>query len=413
MKQAFLRAWNISVTKTGAISNEGLKTNKTDMEIHQKKRVSVAAIVVLLSAVVSACETSQLLDLSGPGPTAPVDTAATPGGQDPVNGENPAQNRGPTKISNPESYPSLNNQPAEPRKTLSAEEKDREIKELQDSSQSIVQQREADLESRTTKSARKNKPASRGVFGLGWLVGDDSTVRRSDTDGLTPPEKLRLSRQKASSRDLDTSPDTVASTTPDLSPVRTGLRTEPIIPSVPERKPPAARVSSLEKTAPRDGKTPSLADVANRPTAQQPIMIKFSNGSRKLSKQQQKPLDKIARFSNNDGMNVYVLGFAQVVPEGNNEANIESQDLAISRANEVANGLRKRGFAADQVVVQIIDEIQETGKKGNATLRRVDVYFENSQLAEQAEISEPRQKKRKSTFGIFQATPFVPPESEN
>lgn len=413
MKQAFSIAWDISVAKTRAISNEGVITKKLDMEKHQKNRISVAALVVLLSAVVSACETSQLLDLSDPGPTAPVGATTAPDSKSPVNGENPAQNRRPTKISNSDSYPSLNNQPAEPRKTLSTEEKDREIREMQDSSQSIVQQREADLESRKTKSARKNKPASRGVFGLGWLVGEGSTVRGSNTGGLTPPEKLRLSRLKAANRDLDNSPDTVASTTPNLSPVRTGLRTKPIIPSVPEKKQPAPRVSALKKTTPRDGKTPSLADVANRPTAQQPLMIKFSNGARKLSKKQKKPLDKIAKFRNNDGMNIYVLGFAQVVPEGNKEANIESQDLAISRANEVANGLRKRGFAADQVVVQIIDEIQETGKKGNATLRRVDVYFENSQLAEQTEITEPKQEKEKSSFGFFKTTPFEPAESEN
>jgi len=413
LKQAFLITRDISVTKTGAISNEGVKTKLFDMEIYQKKRVSVAAIAVLLSAVVSGCESSQLLDLSDPGPVVPVETTAAPDGQNPANGQNPAHNPGPTKISNPDSYPSLNNQPTEPRKTLSVEEKDREIQELQDSSQSIVQQREADLESRTTKSVRKNKPSSRGILGLGWLVGEGSTAQGTNTGGLTPPEKLRLSRLKPANRGLDSSPDTVASTTPDLSPVRTGLRTTPIIPSVPEKKQVASRTLLSNKAAPHDGQAPSAADVANRPTAQRPIMIAFSGGSRKLSKKQQKSLDKIAGFRNNDGMNVYVLGFAQVVPKGNNEANIESQDLAILRANEVANGLRNRGFSADQVVVQIIDEIQERGKKGNATLRRVDVYFENSQLAEPSEITEPEQEKETSTFGIFKTTPFEPAESEN
>jgi len=413
LKQAFLIARDISVAKTTAISFEGVKTTKPGMKTRQKNRVSVAALVVVLSVVVSACESSQLLDLSDPGPAGPVETTAAPDTQSPANGENPAHNRGPTKIANSESFPSLNNQPAKPRKTLSVEEKDREIQELQDSSQSIVQQREADLESRQTKSVRRNKPSSRGVFGLGWLVGEGSTTPGATTGGLTPPEKLRLSRLKAANRDPDNSPDAVASLTPDLSPVRTGLRTQPIIPSVPEKKQPAPRVSAPKKTTPHDGATSSLANVANRPTAQRPLMVIFSGGSRKLSKNQQKPLDKIARFRNNDGMNVYVLGFAQVVPEGNNQANIESQDLAISRANEVANGLRKRGFTADQVVVQIIDEIQEKGKKGDATLRRVDVYFENSQLAEQSEISAPDQDKEQSTFGLFKTTPFEPNEIGN
>jgi len=382
------------------------------MELHQKNRVSVAALVVLLSAGVSACESSQLLDLSNPGPAEPVNTTATPDGQSPATGENPAPHGGSANVSGSNSYPSLNNQPEKPRTTLSVAEKDREIQDIQNSSQTIVQEREADLESRKTKSARRNKPSSRGILGLGWLVGEGRTARGVN-GGLTPPEKLRLSRQKAANRNLDTAPDVVASTTPDLSPVRTGLRTKPIIPSVATKKQPANRVAALKKTAPRDGNTPSLADVANRPTAQRPMMITFSGGSRKLSKKQQKPLDKLAKFNNNDGMNVYVLGFAQVVPDGNNQANIESQDLAISRANTVANGLRKRGFSADQVVVQIIDEIQGKGKKTNATLRRVDVYFEDSQLAEQSAISAPEPTKEKSTFGIFKTTPFEPAESEN
>ncbi len=401
MKRAFLITRDISVAKTGVISIEGVKTKIFDMKIYQKNRVSAAALVVMLSAVVSGCESSQLLDLSDPGPTAPVETTSVPDGQNPVNGENTAPDRGPTRISNSDSYPSLNNQPEKPRKTLSVEDKDREIQELQDSSQTIVQQREADLENRKINSVRRNKPASRGILGLGWLVGEGNTARGATTGGLTPPEKLRLSRLKSANSGVEDSPDTVASTTPEQSSVRTGLRTKPIIPSVPE------------KPKRHAAETPSAADVANRPTAQRPLMITFSSGSRKLTKKQQKPLDKIARFRNNDGMNVYVLGFAQVVPDGNNQANIESQDLAISRANEVANGLRKRGFPPDQVVVQIIDEIQGKGKKNNATLRRVDVYFENSQLAEQSEITEPERKKETSTFGFFKTTPFEPAESEN
>lgn len=387
--------------KTGAISIEDAKTKILGMESYQKNRVSSATLVVLLSVVVSGCESSQLLDLSDPGPASPIETTAAPGGENPVNGEKPAPDRGPTRISNSESYPSLNNQPAKPRETLSVQEKDREIQGLREASQSIVQQREADLESRTTNSVRKNKPSSRGILGLGWLVGEGSTTRGASTGGLTPPEKLRLSRLKAANRDVDNSPDAVASTTPDQSPVRTGLRTKPIIPSVPEKP---------KRDA---GEAPAAVDVANRPTAQRPLVVTFSSGSRKLSKMQQKPLDEIARFRTNDGMNVYVLGFAQVVPDGNSQANIESQDLAISRANEVANGLRKRGFSADQVVVQIIDEIQGKGKKNKATLRRVDVYFEDSQLAAQSEISEPEKEKETSTFGFFKTTPFEPAESEN
>lgn len=421
-------AREISDTRTSAILIEGEKTKLHGLNSRRKNRLSAAALAVLLSTVLSGCESSQLLDLGGPASTSPETTSSTTGngqngeaggpveGDVPANqtanqtagGQNPAPHAPAARVSTgADGFPSLQEQPDKPRKTLSVAEKDREIREIQDSSQNLVRQRETNLDSRKKPSKPARKPASGGIFGLGWLVNGDERVSKPNKSGLTPPEKLRLSRIKAANR-----PDTL-STSPNPPSIDTGLRTAPILPSVPEKKLAVAKVDAARKTTSRSVVSPSAVNIANRPTAQKPIMVFFSKGARNLSKKQQKPLDKVAMYRKNDGMNVYVLGFSQVVPQGNNQANIESQDLAISRANSVANALRKRGFSAEQVVVQIIDEIQGKGKKTNATLRRVDVYFENSQLVEQSEISAPGRKTEKSAFGNLENQPFEFPDSGN
>ncbi len=417
-------AREISDNKTSTILIEGEKTKLYGLNSRQKNRLSAATLVVLLSAVLSGCESSQLLDLDSPASTSPETTSSTTGnkqnaeaggpaeGDVPANqtagGKNPAPHAPAARVSTgSDGFPSLQEQPGKPRKTLSVAEKDREIREIQDSSQNLVRQREANLDNRKKAPKPAKKSASGGIFGLGWLVNGDEKVSKPNKRGLTPPEKLRLSRIKAANR-----PDTL-STSSNPPSINTGLRTAPILPSVPEKKPTVAKVDAARKTTSRSVVSPSAVNIANRPTAQKPIMVFFSNGARSLSKKQQKPLDKVAMYRVNDGMNVYVLGFAQVVPQGNKQANIESQDLAISRANSVANALRKRGFSAEQVVVQIIDELQGEGKKTNATLRRVDVYFENSQLVEQSEISTPGRKTEKPAFGNLKNQPFEFPDSGN
>ncbi len=407
-------------------------------------RLTSALSAVLLSTLLAGCESSQMLDVSGllssdaskPVPViveendvdakktkqAADATDATPGtdkttsettGEENIVLSGPA----PSSTGNSDAYPSLSEQPDKPGKTLNATEKNAEIKELEDLSKTHVQNREAGLDSKTKTRAKAKKRGDDGLFGFGWLGSGTKTASKTKKSGLTPPEKLRLSRQKAVAPEIDNASDSISTGSTDTPKITTGLRRTPIIPSVPEKEEVTPRVKVAKKSPPQSGVPERVKNVTNRPSAQNPKMIFFSNGSRKLTRKQQAPLDEIAKFRDENGSNIYVLGFSQFDPSASNEDNIDSQDLAISRANLVADGLRKRGFSSDQVVVQIIDEVTEKGKKSRAATRRVEVYFENALSGERpvklAPKQAPKKAAKKSTLDFLKGKPFEYNESEN
>ncbi len=402
----------------------------------QRKRLKMTLTAILLSVGLAACESSQLLDVSGLLSSEPNKTAT-----EPASGENESakakpqeeiatatsENSGEEKIvlrgpaesgsSEEKSYPSLSDQPEKPGKRLNVAEKDSEIRELEDLSKTHVENREADLESSASDAADIKKPKDDGLFGLGWLGSGKSKtpgVSKSKKGGLTPPEKLRLARTRAAVSDGESATDSISTDANETPGIKAGLRRTPIIPSVPEKEdasPPQVEVAKT--TAPSDAVVKAPVVSANRPSAQNPKMVFFSDGLKKLSQTQQKPLDEIARFRDSSGSNIYVLGFSQTDPSADNTTNIDSQDMAISRANHVADGLRKRGFPSDQVVVQIIDELQEKGKKYGAAKRRVEVYFENTASAPKVVTSIPKRATKSSPLDFLKGKPFVPSESEN
>jgi len=407
---------------------------------NRRSRVTTAFSVVLLSALLAGCESSQMLDVSGllssdaskPVPViveendadakkqaqeanatdATADTGKTTTqttGEENIVLSGPA----PSTKTKTDAYPSLSEQPDKPGKTLNATEKNAEIKELEDLSKTHVQNREAGLDSRTKAPAKAKKRGDGGLFGLGWLGGGKTTASKTKNSGLTPPEKLRLSRQKAVAPEANNESDSISTGSTDAPKVTAGLRRTPILPSVPEKEVVTKPVKVAKQTPPQSSVAKKTQKLSNRPSAQNPKMIIFSNGSKKLTKKQQAPLDEIARFRDENGSNIYVLGFSQFDPSASNEDNIDSQDLAISRANLVADALRKRGFSSDQVVVQIIDEVTEKGKKSKVDSRRVEVYFENALSGKQPVKQAPKKAAKKSTLDFLKGKPFEYNESEN
>ena len=396
----------------------------------QAGRLGMVVSVVLLSSVLAGCESSQILDVSGllsSGSAKSTDdsavaqktdtknqpqkeTATGDGAKSEAIDEEKIVLRGPDADAStkPDSYHSLSEQPENPPKTLDVKEKNKEISELKNLSKTHVKDREAELESRAVKPVPVKKPKDDGILAFNWLKSDGT--KRT---GLTPPEKLRLSRIKPAAPGSNTTPDNTATVASRLPDTRTGLRTTPLIPSVPEKEKTAKKVDTVKKQAPREEVLKTPQNTGKRPSAKNPKIIFFTKGSGKLTKSQQKPLDEIARFRDDSGSNIYVLGFSQTDPAASNEANIDSQDLAISRANQVAAGLRKRGFPADQVVVQIIDELPEKGKKSSTETQRVEVYFENAETAKKTASSTPKRAPKKSPLDFLKGKPFEYSGSEN
>jgi len=419
--------------KIGARLDEPAKVIKKS----RRKRMAMVTSIVLLSTSLAACESSQLLDVSGllssqpnRNETASISPDNT-GGKPQVKADATASEavaekntdlQGPvtTNSTNSKPFPSLSDQPEKPRETLNVAEKDREIRELENLSKTHVQSREVVLDNRAPAPAlapapkKAKKPDKGGIFGLGWLGGGKSKASAANKKGgLTPPEKLRLSRVRPTNPDIEGTPDNVSTGSTSTPGVNSGLRTTPILPSVPDKEVSPPKKNVVNKPALRDGSEKSPTGINDRPSAQNPKKVLFSKGSRKLAPKQQKVLDEIARFRDGSGTIIYVLGFSQSDPNASSEANIDSQDMAISRANYVAEGLRKRGFPSDQVVVQIIDELVQKEKKSNAAMRRVEVYFENTQKVQKPVTSQPKRTAKKSPLDFLKGKPFEYSESEN
>jgi len=196
----------------------------------QGRRLSKIASIVLLSTFLAACESSQLLDVSGllsSQPDTTETTAATPndtGAKTQASGETlnrqTATGEGGTEekivlggpetnvASNSKPFPSLSEQPDKPEKTLNVAEKDREIRELEGLSKTHVKSREQALENRTAAPAQKKQSDEGSIFGLGWLnSGKTKLSKANNKEGLTPPEKLRLSRIRPTNPEVESTPD--------------------------------------------------------------------------------------------------------------------------------------------------------------------------------------------------------------
>lgn len=268
-------------------------------------------------------------------------------------------------------YPSLADQPSQPTNLLSSGESANEVNELKSAGANHVEDRTIELEDDDfkAKDIKRSKIAVKkgnsSVFGLGWLKSDGPAT---STNALTPPQRLRLARSQAIASDGVDVNDTISTGKSDASFPAPDLSVNPDVAPVPAREAKSAPLV-VKKAAPV--KVASTGD-ASRPTPKRPKRIFFSSGAKVLNTKQQGPLDELAKLRDGANANVFVLGFAGIDPNVSNDKNIESQNLAIARANYVAVGLRNRGFRGDQLVVQVVDETIQAG----AAQRRVEVYFE-------------------------------------
>ena len=268
-------------------------------------------------------------------------------------------------------YPDLANQPDQPTDLLSTGESKNEINELKQTGANHVEERAVELDGDNfkAKDIKREKIAVKkddsSIFDLDWLKSDNP---KTSTDGLTPPQRLRLARAQALTPDAVGINDNVSTGGSDAPFPTLDLSANSDVASGPARNGKAAALAAKKPTAVKVAST----SAGERPTSKQPKRIFFSSGAKVLNAKQQGPLDALAKLRDGANANVFVLGFAGVDSNASNDKNIESQNLAIARANYVAVGLRKRGFRGDQLVVQVVDEAVQAG----AAQRRVEVYFQ-------------------------------------
>ncbi len=417
------------VTKISATPRECVNNKHTDHRFWSGR----VACVIFISLFLGACESSQLLDVSGILSPGDKKTAASPNTEQAKSGKRKVQDDTDTASTNAEenvvlrgpsetastgstetgSYPTLTEAPLKPTGYLNPAQKDREIQELKDTGKSHVQDRELLLETTPPAASKKaaKKPDSSGILDFNWLKTKNP---EKTTDGLTPPERLRLARNRSSAGNLSPTEGETSTPTDETLIQAPDLRRTPIIPTVPEKntaQPKVKKTSKLEPNAdtgsiPKIQTQKSPVAAQDRPSAQKPKMVIFSGGARKLTKAEEKPLNDLVKFKDNSGSNIFVLGFVTVDPAASNEKIIDNQDLAIARANYVATGLKKRGFQPDQVVVQIVDEPPEQSPPSSSKRRRVEIYFEGATTAEEVVAKEAKPAEKKSRFDFLGGKSF-------
>ena len=126
--------------------------------------------------------------------------------------------------------------------------------------------------------------------------------------------------------------------------------------------------------------SPQMSNDAMRRLPGAPALIRFGHGSVRLSGKEKKYLRKIAEEAKNAGKMVYVVGHASQRTGDMDYAKhkLVNFNLSLDRANVVAGELRRRGIAADRIVVQAKGDAEplyfEFMPDGEAQNRRVEIY---------------------------------------
>ncbi|MDA1099275.1 MAG: OmpA family protein [Proteobacteria bacterium] len=126
--------------------------------------------------------------------------------------------------------------------------------------------------------------------------------------------------------------------------------------------------------------SPQMSSGAMRRLPGAPGLIRFGHGSISLSGKEKKHLGQIAKQAQSEGKTVYVVGHASQRTGDMDYAKhkLVNFNLSLDRANVVAGELRRRGVAADRIVVQAKGDADplyfEFMPDGEAQNRRVEVY---------------------------------------
>ncbi|MDP6832422.1 MAG: OmpA family protein [Alphaproteobacteria bacterium] len=126
--------------------------------------------------------------------------------------------------------------------------------------------------------------------------------------------------------------------------------------------------------------SPQMSNSAMRRLPGAPVLIRFRHGSTRLSGQEKKRLGQLASQVRQQGKTIYVVGHASQRTGDMDYAKhkLVNFNVSLDRANRVAGELRRRGVAAQQIVVQAKGDAEplyfEFMPGGEAKNRRVEVF---------------------------------------
>ncbi|MFP6746601.1 MAG: OmpA family protein [Alphaproteobacteria bacterium] len=127
--------------------------------------------------------------------------------------------------------------------------------------------------------------------------------------------------------------------------------------------------------------SPQMSNAALRRLPGAPVLIRFRHGSTRLSGREKQRLAQIASTAKGGGGTIYVVGHASQRTGDMNYARHKMVNFGVSldRANRVAGELRRRGVAAEMIVVQAKGDTQplyfEFMPDGEAKNRRVEIFI--------------------------------------
>lgn len=126
---------------------------------------------------------------------------------------------------------------------------------------------------------------------------------------------------------------------------------------------------------------PQMSNAALRRLPGAPVLIRFRHGSTRLSGREKQRLAQIASTAKDGGGTIYVVGHASQRTGDMNYAKHKMVNFGVSldRANRVAGELRRRGVAAEKIVVQAKGDSEplyfEFMPDGEAKNRRVEIFI--------------------------------------
>ncbi len=126
--------------------------------------------------------------------------------------------------------------------------------------------------------------------------------------------------------------------------------------------------------------SPQMSNTAIARLPGAPGLIRFRHGSSRLSGKEKQYLEQIAKQARSGGKTVYVVGHSsqRTGDMGYARHKLVNFYLSLDRANAVAGELRRRGVAAEQIVVQAKGDAEplyfEFMPDGEAQNRRVEIY---------------------------------------
>jgi len=126
--------------------------------------------------------------------------------------------------------------------------------------------------------------------------------------------------------------------------------------------------------------SPQMSNQVMRRLPGAPVLIRFRHGSTQLSGAEKRLLGQLANQARQQGKTIYVVGHASQRTGDMNYAKhkLVNFNVSLDRANRVAGELRRRGVAAQQIVVQARGDAEplyfEFMPDGEAKNRRVEVF---------------------------------------